>query len=52
MLKFTVHITAVHLFTCVAKVVTSRGPENTDLSDLSTVGTCDIFVDQMRQRVM
>ena len=32
MLKFTVHITAVHLFTCVAKAVTSRrsreyGPE-------------------------
>ena len=25
---------------------------NTDLSDLSTVGTCDIFVYQMRQRVM
>ena len=24
MLKFTVHITAVHLFTCVAKAVTSR----------------------------
>ena len=25
---------------------------NTDLSDLSTVGTCDIFVYQMRHRVM
>ena len=25
---------------------------NTDLSDLSTVGTCDIFVDEMRHRVM
>ena len=25
---------------------------NTDLSDLSTVGTCDIFVYQMRYRVM
>ena len=25
---------------------------NTDLSDLSTVGTCDIFVYQMRDRVM
>ena len=24
MLKFTVHITAIHLFTCVAKAVTSR----------------------------
>ena len=24
MLKFTVHVTAVHLFTCVAKAVTSR----------------------------
>ena len=24
MLKFTVHLTAVHLFTCVAKAVTSR----------------------------
>ena len=24
MLMFTVHITAVHLFTCVAKAVTSR----------------------------
>ena len=24
MLKFAVHITAVHLFTCVAKAVTSR----------------------------
>ena len=24
MLKFTVHFTAVHLFTCVAKAVTSR----------------------------
>ena len=24
MLKFTVHTTAVHLFTCVAKAVTSR----------------------------
>ena len=28
-------------------------PESvTDLSDLSTVGTCDIFVYQMRHRVM
>ena len=25
---------------------------NSDLSDLSTVGTCDIFVYQMRHRVM
>ena len=25
---------------------------NTDLSDLSTVGTCDIFVYRMRHRVM
>ena len=25
---------------------------NTDMSDLSTVGTCDIFVYQMRHRVM
>ena len=25
---------------------------NTDLSDLSTVGTCDIFVYQMRHTVM
>ena len=25
---------------------------NTNLSDLSTVGTCDIFVNQMRHRVM
>ena len=25
---------------------------NTDLSDLSTVGSCDIFVYQMRHRVM
>ena len=25
---------------------------NTDLSDLSTVGTCDIFVYHMRHRVM
>ena len=25
---------------------------NTDLSDLSTVGTCDIFVYQLRHRVM
>ena len=32
MLKFTVHITAVHLFTCVAKAVTSwRSRESNDL---------------------
>ena len=34
-------------------IVIDRGHlSNTDLSDLSTVGTCDIFVYQMRHRVM
>ena len=31
---------------------TGSNLSNTDLSDLSTVGTCDIFVYQMRHRVM
>ena len=35
MLKFTVHITAVHLFTCVAKAVTSR--RSREYSPLFTV---------------
>ena len=30
MLKFTVHTTAVHLFTCVAKAVTSRRSRDLD----------------------
>ena len=36
------------------KTLSSTGSilSNTDLSDLSTVGTCDIFVYQMRHRVM
>ena len=37
-----------------AEALSSTGSilSNTDLSDLSTVGTCDIFVYQMRHRVM
>ena len=38
----------------VNKALSSTGSiySNTDLSDLSTVGTCDIFVYQMHHRVM
>ena len=39
---------------CAVTPLSSTGSilSNTDLSDLSTVGTCDIFVYQMRHRVM
>ena len=33
-------------------VIDRKHLSNTDLSDLSTVGTCDIFVYHMRHRVM
>ena len=38
----------------VIRTLSSTGSilSNTDLSDLSTVGTCDIFVYQMCHRVM
>ena len=38
MLKFTVHITAVHLFTCVAKAVTSRRSRELDWDQWSIRG--------------
>ena len=39
---------------CIVYTLSSTGSilSNTDLSDLSTVGTYDIFVYQMRHRVM
>ena len=48
-LDLHVHTVLQQLFT-----LSSTGSilSNTDLSDLSTVGTCDIFVYQMRHRVM
>ena len=41
-----------HFSTAAALSSTGSILSNTDLSDLSTVGTCDIFVYQMRHRVM
>ena len=46
------HVLSLHLRS--VKPLSSTGSilSNTDLSDLSIVGTCDIFVYQMRHRVM
>ena len=43
---------SVHRLCISALSSTGSILSNTDLSDLSTVGTCDIFVYQMRHRVM
>ena len=44
----------LHIVILIFSTLSSTGSilSNTDLSDLSTVGTCDIFVYRMRHRVM
>ena len=55
-MRFCVHVgTPLQLMFCFCFVsLSSTGSilSNTDLSDLSTVGSCDIFVYQMRHRVI
>ena len=46
------YVTVCSVFVLYALLSTGSILSNTDLSDLSTVGTCDIFVNQMRHRVM
>ena len=47
MLKFTVHTAAVHLFTCVAKAVTSSGPEN-NTTPLSCINLKSILLHEQQ----
>ena len=46
------YVTVCSVFVLYALSSTGSILSNTDLADLSTVGTCDIFVNQMHHRVM